>query len=472
MRNLWLALFAFSSVAAQGQAPKSSLSLDQYLEQVKNQNPEARAMVEQVKKAELRLDEAEYSLSPEFYTSFSLYDDKDEPTSPFSGSRKKDLGWTFGVRDNTQYGLSTDVSFKTSHGQIEGIPSSFNVMDDYYDSRLGLQLKQSLWRNGFGAYTRANIEMQKGASRVELLSRQFELKNLLLKAENAYWTIVSLNQIVRLQEENVGRAKRLMDWMDKRVNLRLADDVDGLQAQASFESRDLDLQTSLDERASMIRQFNTLRGLDTEDVEILSELPDKDMILKMSRDSKQRMSREDFKIIYEKAGMAKAEARGAKSQINPQLDLTAAVYSNGLDRKRSESWSETEDLHNPTWQVGVMFSIPLDYSLLGKMRRSYDAASRAAESLAVNARFSEERAWKDLLAQKAEAQRKFERALALEKTQTELVKRERERLLNGRTTTFQTITFEQNLASAQIQRVRAQVGLIQINNVLKTWEAQ
>jgi outer membrane protein TolC len=380
--------------------------------------------------------------------------------------------WRVGVKDPTSFGLSTDYYVESGHSHLFGVSPFVPMMTDYEDSRAGVDIRQSLWRNGFGEATRAGTALQKSASRIELLKRQFEFKNLLLKSENAYWTLVSLNQIVRLQEENVGRAKKLDDWMRKRVSMRLVDDVDGLQARASYEMRDLELQTSLDERAALARQFNMLRGVPNDDVEALAELPDPKAILKGAKDGSQRMTREDFRIIFEQAEAGRQEARAAKSQIAPQLDLVAGVATNGLDEARERSYDELRDLRNPTWNVGVMFSVPLDYSLIGNMRRSYRAASNAAEALRAHAEFAEERTWHDLLSQKTEAQRRFERSLALEKTQTELVKRERNRLLNGRTTTFQAITIEQNLAGAQIQRVRAQVALIQIHNVLKNWEVQ
>lgn len=471
-----LALFFFISLnlvasAAPTMKSKNTLTLEQYLEQVRTQNSEARSMREQLTKAELRLDEAEVSLSSEFYSRYNLLDDKNEATSGFAPNRIQNQTWRVGVKDPTSFGLMTDIYLESGHSKFYGLNPAFGMMTDYVDSKAGIDLRQSLWRNGFGEATRAGVDLQRSASRIELLKRQFELKNLLLKSENAYWTLVSLNQIVRLQEENVGRAKKLFDWMRRRVGLRLVDDVDGLQARASFETRDLELQTSLDERAALARQFNMLRGVPNDEVETLAELPDPQAILKGVKEGS-RMTREDFRMIYEQASIGQLEAKAARSQVAPQLDVVAGVATNGLDPARARSYREIEEMRNPTWNVGLMFSIPLDYSLIGNMRRSYKAADQAAAALKEHAAFAEERTWHDLLSQKSEAQRRFERSLALEKTQTELVKRERDRLLNGRTTTFQAITIEQNLAMAQIQRVRSQVGLIQIHNLLKNWEVQ
>ena len=66
MRALCLsAIFLFMQTVA-----AEVLTLERYLEQVKAQSPEARALISAVSAAELRLDEAEVSLGPEGYAEY------------------------------------------------------------------------------------------------------------------------------------------------------------------------------------------------------------------------------------------------------------------------------------------------------------------------------------------------------------------------------------------------------------------
>lgn len=468
---LFLTQMAFAQ--SEPKATKSSssaLTLEQYLEQVKSGSAEGRGTVEAVVAAQNRIDEPDVPLSSEFYATYNYSDDRTEPNNPQMGNRSKGIDWRSGVRDQSRFGLSTDIYAQSHHGQTFGTSSFFMPTPDYYNTRFGLDVKQSLWRNGFGEFTRYQLRMQKAQARIRLLQAQFELKNLLIKAENTYWALVSYNEIVKLQEENVDRSLKLKNWMSKRMGMRLVDDVDALQAQAAHETRELELMSSLDERAALIRQFNTLRGQDVDEVGTLSALPTGAMLLKMVKDPNKRMTREDFGIVYQQAVASQAEAVGGRSMIRPQLDLTAGVASNGFDRSRTTSWEEAQDLSNPYWHVGVTFSVPLDYSLLKSLRQGFRAQRHAAEEKMEAAKFNEERAWDDVIKQRLEAQRRFEKASSLERVQTQLVKRERTRLLNGRSTTFQSLTIEQNLAMAQIQRVRAQLALLQIHNVSKSFE--
>lgn len=446
------------------------LTLEDYLNQVKSQSPEIRGLIQEVTANELRLREADLLLSPEFYSKYELFDNRAEPVNDFTPSRTQATGWRAGVRDQTLWGLGADLYVGNTHTELGGVDPNFIPLADYNHSVVGLQLTQSLWRNGFGEAARGDYEAAKARSRIAYLQSKFQLKNLLTKAENTYWSLVSFNEIVKLQEENVDRAVKLRQWMNRRAGMRLVDDVDALQAQASAEQRELELMQSLDERAALMREFNTLRGVDSDEVQALTELPTSDFLLKMVKDPNQKMTREDFAILYEQAIAAAAIAKSERSKVRPQLDLVAGVNSNGLDPQRSEASSEAYALENPTWNVGVTFSIPLDYTLLADSRRSSRAQRKAAEDKLTAAKFNEERAWDNILKQRQEAQRRFEKSTSLEKTQTQLVKRERSRLMNGRSTTFQSLTIEQNLASAQVQRVRAQLALLQIHNLIKEFE--
>lgn len=456
--------------AAKKTAPSEKiLTLSEYLNQVKSNNPEARAAAANVEVAEMRLNEAEVPYSSEFYSEYKLFSDRKEPTNAFSPVESKGRTWRVGVRDRTTFGLSADVYLNSLRTTLGGAPA-FLTYKDYETSAFGLNLQQSLWRNAFGEVDRKNQEAQRANNRMEVLKAKFALKNLLLAAENTYWAVVSYNEIVKLQEENVDRARRLRDWMKQRASMRLFDDVDAMQAQASFEQRELELQTSLNERAGFIRQFNTLRGENSDAPVALSELPTQDFMAQAVSDKSKRMSREDFQIVYEQAEASGAKARANLSAIRPQLDLVGQIAGNGLDNYAGGSLNEATRGQHPNWAVGVVFSVALDYSLIGDMKRSYRAQRAAANDIKEQARFNEQRAWDDLVKKNADAQDLFRRAVSLEKLQTDLVQRERRRLLNGRSTTFQSLQIEQNLAGAQIARVRAQLALLQLHNLIKQFE--
>ncbi len=447
------------------------LTLAEYLEQVKANNPEARAAVLNARATELRLKEAGSNLIPELYASYDRFDRKLDQVSNFAQSRVEGDQWRTGVRKQWSMGLQSDLYFNAIRSHLHDAPSFAFRSTNYMESTVNLELAQPLWRNGFGDSTRANNDAALARIRAENLQARYKLKALMVKAEDTYWSLVSQNQIIKLQEENVDRSAKMRDLMRRKFAQRLVDDVESLQALAAFETREMELLSSLDERAAVARQFNTLRGLNADHVsEVLAPFPEKELTRKFAE--KAGVTREDFQGLLEEAKAMEFKARASKSDIQPKLDLVASMGSNGIDGKTATAYSEATELEHPFWSVGLRFSVALDVGKIHDIRKGYEASRQAAKNLQQNVEFTFERTYRDILDKYAEAQKRFAKAQSLEATQTDLVKRERQRLMNGRTTTFQAMTQEQNLAIAQIQRVKTQQALVQFYNVLKTFEVQ
>jgi outer membrane protein TolC len=451
--------------------PKGTMTLNEYLGQVKAQNHQARALIETVTSAESRLKvEPESDLATEIYANYNLFDDQKQTPQPvFMGTETRGSQWRAGLRKQTSFGLDANLYFNSQRTVIVGANPAFLPLPDYNEAKTVLELNQALWRNSFGEATRADIEAKRAAIQTELMQARFDLKNLLMDAQNTYWALVSHNQIVKLQEDNVDRARKLRDRMSRGARLRLFDDTDAMQAEASFQTRELELQTSLDERAALVRMFNTLRGLTTDEVPALDDLPTKEFA--PADFGKGRMAREDFDLLRARAAAEAAQAKSVISRIRPQLDLVGSLASNGRDGATSRSYDLATSDKYPTWAVGVNFSMPIDITLIFDTKRAYRAKGKAAEDMKAQADYNEERAWRDLVQQQREAFGRYQRSISVEKIQTDLVRRERQRLNAGRATTFEALNIEQGLALAQIQRVRAQLAFLQIHNALKTFEA-
>jgi outer membrane protein TolC len=451
-----------------GMSPDAkALTLNEYLKQVQSQNPQARAAREAMTSTELRLKQADAQFSPELFADYGLRNDERETAQPsFMGTRTSGMDWRLGVQQQTHFGLGGKVFFQRSHTEVE---ESALPLPNYVDSAVGVELSQSLWRNGFGSQTRAEYKVQIAESRIAYFREKFNFKNIILSAQNTYWSLSSLNEIVKLQEENVVRATRLRDRMRGQARVRLFDEVEALQAEAALQSRELELMSSKDERAALMRQFNTLRGVASDEVEALDQLPSNELRL----DEKMRglrLTREDLQIMKEESLKGIAESEAAASRVLPQLDLVATYTTNGKDAKSSVSYDELNDFDHPAWTVGVHFSVPLDVSMLFDLRRAAKAGRAAADRLREYSDFNAQRVWDDLVKQHEELRLRYEKSQSVEKIQTDLVRKQQTRLRQGRSTTFETINFEQSLALTQIQRVRSQLALVQVHNAVKTFE--
>ncbi len=464
--NKCLILFALLGLQAQAQ----SLALSDYLEQVKSKNSQAQALKKNIEAYKNRVEEGEQLTTPQLFGEYNLVDDKKETMMVnMQGDRTKAMSWKAGLKQQTPFGLLASAYLTTQRTNIHGVSSVFVPQNDWAESAAVLELRQSLWKNSFGAATRGDRDAINAGNRLQWMQNRFALKNLLQEAETTYWTLASLNQIVKLQQGNVERAKKLRDLMSSRLKMKLVDDVDAMQAQASLETRELELKASMDERAAAMRAFQTLRGLDSDSTEELQDLPIQEWLAK-PKALPNNPRREDFEMKRAQSLVTEAKAKAGKSKVQPELDVYAKFAANGRDASITESYKEVNVGEHPGWMVGVSVSVPLDLLLYSDLNASYRQERQAAQDMMAQANFEEERTWKDSIRRSADAQARFESALNLEKLQEKIVTRERQRLMNGRTTTFQLITQEQTLAAAQIQRVKNQLDFVRTSNGLKTFQ--
>lgn len=460
-----ISFFLSTFVLAQG---PEVLTLEKYLESVKKQSSEAKALVYQVEAAQVNVKQAELGLSPELFAEYNVFDDRTPPLFPFSPNRTNGNNWKLGIQKQTTFGLSGQLYFENRNAVLGGVDPNFFPLFDYSQGRAVLELKQSLWRNGFGEQTRSNLEADISAMKADLENKKFQLKKLLLEAENTYWSMVTYNQIVALQEENAERAKKLSSWMTKQGRMKLSDDVDVMQSQTAYEMRQLELETSRQDRNAMARVFNTLRGNNSQNVEPLEELPAfKEKILV---DIQKKVAREDFAALKTAARAQEMKAKSTKSALKPQVDLVGLVASNGLDQRFSGTYQQIENNQFPAWSVGVQVKFPLNFSLSSQLKTAALNEMRAAQESSLNADFQLQQAWQDTLEKRRDYYNVYTRSKDIETAYNTIVQKERKRLQNGRSTTFTLLNLEQTLVATQIQRTKAQLGLLQIQNVLKTFE--
>lgn len=471
---VFLTLSAFGQTSPKTQKPVSGgLTLEAYLQSVKTGNAEVRSLVAAIEASDVQQRQADLGIMPEAYGEYNVFDDRTPPLNPgFSPDRRDGYSWKFGVRQQTNFGLGGNLYFENNQIHLGGVNPGFFPINNYTSNRGVLELRQSLWMNSFGEKTRADLNAARSAAKAELYNQKFKLKNLMLQAENTYWMMVTYNHIAQLQEENVDRAKKLNDRMTRNVRLKLFDDVESIQTEIAFEKRQLELQSTNNDRAQISRAFNTLRGVDSDQVEPLQDMPNMDNIGKIAPLAEFKLGREDFLALKEMAKAEENKARSARSGFKPKVDLVGSLASNGLDPRFNTAYDEVKDFNHPSWAVGIQVSFPLNFSLNSKLYKAAKMDTQAAMDAGHDAEFKMVRTWRELSSQQRELLDIYNKAVRIESSQSSLLSKERNRLSNGRTTTFQLLSFEQDLASAQVQRARAQLGLIQVRNLLNTFEAQ
>jgi outer membrane protein TolC len=254
----------------------------------------------------------------------------------------------------------------------------------------------------------------------------------------------------------------MFEWNSRRAKLQLAEKSDSYQSEALLELRKLQYESAISEERSASYAFNLSRGLDSQKVsETLTEI-DKVLINKLEIPKRMSM-REDLMAMKQAQRLAEANATLAKEKDSPTLDVFANVALNGMDfNQLPPAITQSFKTDNPTLIMGVKFSTPLDLGNVIDSKKGWTQEILAADLNFQRKQFEQDQEWKDLNLKFQEAKRTFELSKAIEHVQKEKMLHEKDRLQKGRSTTYQTLSFEQDYSSSQLSRIQAELQILQI----------
>ncbi len=447
------------------------ITLESYIQQVAQGNQNYTASVKNTEAGKLKSQEGELLTSTSFFTNLNHVNDKRVPAIPaIMGDRTIVSSGLMGFAKNTTFGLSGKLYYSLTHTKMNGVNGSFIPYTEYYEMSPVLEVKQSLWQNAFGRQTRAAMQALESKSMSDAYSSKYMSKQLISASENLYWNLSTVRELLDIQKQNLNRAEKLLEWSKRRANLNLADKVDLLQAQAMLKMRQLEIESTMETERQLLRQFNTNRGLTSDDVEIELEKMTPEQALALSIPEKVGV-REDVKALEAGARAAAANVKLSKDKNAPTLDLFGTFSLNGKE-KFNDAFQDAFSGRYPYTVVGLTFSAPLSFGYVSRVNQGYEAEKVAAEYAYQRKSFETERLWDDLNKKIVDVRKKLELAHELEKLQDQKVNYEEKRLKLGRTTTYQVIMFENDLASAQQTRLLAQQELISTITTMKTFKSE
>ncbi len=459
----------------------NALGLKEYLEQVRTKNLGVVGADAQKSGAELRSKEGQLLLSYTAFANLNADWDSKLPTLPlFAYEYQLTQSYSFGINKLYDFGLQAQLSYNffglsytnplSLFGSVPGF-GNINFSANYYNVYPQLTLTQSLWSNGFGRSTRANQEMLESQALSTSYQAEFQSEASLVQAETAYWRLALARQLLTVSKAAHERAERMYEWSARRAKLHLADESDALQARAALELRGLDLQGTEDEVRTASRAFNTAREVNSDGVP--EELaPIEPRTIENLKVPERHGSRADVLAAEEGMKAAQANATMAIERDKPTLNLTTSIASNRQPGVLTGigSWPQdfgasvpySFDFERPTAIVGVVFSMPLDFDTLAKSREGWNREQRAAELNYNQKQFEQDRDWNNLFHLLADARKRFELSMQVEKIQDEKLEREKTRLHQGRTTTYQVLLFETDYLSSQQARIRNEAEVLDI----------
>ena len=447
------------------------LSLNQYLGQVSQQNSAIKGAQEASQGAALRSKEGSLLVAPTLFGNLQMMDESKQ--SPFFRYETiESRGFSLGVSQLTTFGLQAKLSYTYSSTEYLGLSPPFGPRPPFYEGRPAIEVSQSLWRNFFGAETRARVELAEAAALATHYSQSYQVKVAHAEAETIYWRLAAARELVAIQKDILERAQKLYEWNARRERLQLGDKSDIYQAEANLQLRKLQLQSAQDQERTAARAFNRMRHQDSDTVPD-TLVPFSTVLSKNSEElvapSRGNSAREDVKAAEQQSRAAMASAELGVNQNKPMLEAYATYALNSFEGTSSQAFSRSLRNDYPTKILGVRFSAPLNFGLLGDSKRGYEKEKAGAEHTYQQRLFDQENEWKNLNESFSEAKNRLKLARSVEDVQKKKFQNERDRLNRGRTTTYQVLLFEQDYAQAQLSSIQAQNEVLEIIARMKTF---
>ncbi len=483
MPLLFLGLsFLFAPVWTGAQAV---LNVDDYLSQVQDNNPALQASSQTQKGYTLKAKEVDMEFSPLFNANYTAVDDKKQPTSLLSPSETQAYSWNLGLSKkwftgttiSLNYGLNyTNLMFPSLTG-IPGFPPS--LLDSlvpsipYYDVAPSLTVSQSLLRDFMCGLTGSTVSKTKAQANAAEKAEHLRAETLKSQAEMAYWQLSLARAVVAYDQESLSRTAKLLEWSQRRVNLNLADRSDLYQTQAAYKLKELNLKMAQQDLLTQQRNFNTFRGRSGD--EVPENLEDLNHRLSDPSFQNAEIKKQNDRLDVQASGLMMQSARYEVTETFykslPDLNAFGTVVYNGHDYGALAAYDTSLSGGQPTYTVGLTFIAPLDFFTLNQIQQGYDSDYAAAQRNLDSAKLNESQDWRNLLKSWEDVNTRLSLAKEIQDLQEEKLKNETERFNNGRTTTFQLLSFEDDFDQAQLNTLRLGVEKLSILAQAKLYNA-
>jgi outer membrane protein TolC len=462
-------LFLLISTILTVPAIAQNLTLDDYLSQVEGQNQNLVSAKETAQGAQLSVAEGSLIYSPTLFAEASWTDDKfRNALFPSAYTSFTNNTYTVGIRQQTGFGLAGAVSYDLNKlGYLGAITPPATTPADrvFWEGTPKVELTFQLWRNFFGSETQAEKTVIESGARAAQYNASAQAKQARADAETTYVQLASYQELIRVYQDSVETAQDLLRFNTRQVGMHLADNSDLYQAQANLELQRLNLQTTRDSYRQAASDFNRLRNVDSDEVKEKLTMPAIDALKPPARADASDLIR----ASQENARLVSAQATLGYERNRPRFEAFGSFALNSRDATFGDTFSGSFGLGQQTTMFGLRLNVPLAVGLSSDARKGFELRRDAADRLVTQRTFEEEVQWKNLIKQLDEAKKRYEIATTLSKLQRKKVEAENLRLKRGRTTTYQTVVFNQEFNAAEASRVQALTNVLSIYARMKTF---
>ena len=385
-------------------------------------------------------------------------DDRRPTGNPsFQGFRTNTVGASVGIQKQFLSGPKLELAQHVSHSSIAGASSVSLPLADYYDSYPKLSLNIPLWRNLSGSEIKIREESLKEEARADSIRTHLQSVQLGMRVNMAFYSLAAARENIQVQKEILDRATVILDWITTKFKRNLVDSSDLYQSEAAVTARKMQLEEALTWLEEAQREFNILRGVNSNG-EVPEELQAEVLpIEELVNLGDQVKRRRDLALSHLGTRIQELNQRGRAQMSKPTLDISAEGQWNGRDARLDEAQREILDTNQTLLFVGLKFSMPLDTSKSTTVGDSFQKMAEGSRLSMQSQESDQIRIWSDFVSLGKSLHQQIKLVQQLEIIQRKKADEERRKLNAGRSTTFQTLSFEQDYSAAKSQRINIEL---------------
>ena len=385
----------------------------------------------------------------------------------------------FGLSLDTLLPTGAQIGLEATSTRSEN-NSTFFFLNPQWNAGFTASLTQPLL-NGFGTVVnRASIVIAENLRDQTSVGFEVSVIQTLLNVEQAYWELVATREAVKVTEQSLELAQRLLDETEQRVEVGTSAPIDLVQSEATVASRKQEVIYAYNAAGTAEDNLKGFLGFDlpkewqtrietTDSYEVEPIELDLDNSIATALEKRPAILQQELEM--QRLGL---EVKVARNQKLPSLNLTGSYGFAGLSGTSviedpvtgepvtiRQGWGDAgkQVLQGdfPGWTLGIQYSVPL--------------GNHQAEEQLARARYALDRGEVQLAALRQEIIRQvrfavravedgaaaIDAAVAASKLAVRNLEAEQTKFNNGLSTNFQVSQIQEALATAQLSEIRARV---------------
>jgi outer membrane protein TolC len=393
------------------------------------------------------------------------------------------------VRQRFDFGLNYAAAYDVGRSTSN---STFTSLNPSWSNNLGFAVSQPLLRGRGKEASGSQLLLAQRNRTVSEESFRAQVNGILFNVVNAYWELVFAERNLQVAESSLQLAQEQLGRTRDQVEVGMLAPVEETQAQVAVAQRRNDLIVARNASANAADALRALLAAEslpggwetelvvTEDPQVTPLPADVDAALQTSLTNRPEIAAAEATIAANRVQVDKA-----RSDLLPALDLVGSLLYQGIGGDRlirgafpdtqiievipgvyGDALSQLFGLGFGTWRIGFNFSMPIgNHTAEGNFAQATLAEDQARAEL--------QRLRQQTILEVRQAARSVDDAGELvvsTRATRELAEQqlaiEQDRFEVGMSTNFEVLAFQDELARAQVQELRAMIDYLRAEAAL------